>query len=234
MINIIDYHTHILPGIDDGSKDEEQSLAMINSLKEQGVTTICLTPHFYHFKEDIESFIQRRKEAFEKIKPLGETTGIKFVLGSEVYFDESILYLEDLRPLCLNEGRYILLELPFDVSINSSWIQKIIKLKVNKQVTPILAHVDRYPKIANQPDVFDELLGIGCKIQMNLSAIDSGIFKRKKWINRIKDGEIHALGSDCHNMDTRPPAYKIYSDQIKKAVDPSVFDNITQKEFFAV
>ena len=83
-MQLFDMHSHILPGIDDGAKTVEDSLELLSCLKNQGVTNVCLTPHFYTNEISLEDFIAERAEKFEKFKP-HIPNGMNIVLGTEVY-----------------------------------------------------------------------------------------------------------------------------------------------------
>ena len=82
-MQLFDMHSHILPGIDDGAKTIEDSLELLSCLKKQGVTNVCLTPHFYTNEISLEDFIAERAEKFEKFKP-HIPNGMNIVLGTEV------------------------------------------------------------------------------------------------------------------------------------------------------
>ena len=66
---MIDFHTHILPGMDDGSKDVRESVSMLRLEGKRGIDTVCLTPHFYAEQNSPEQFLERRKRAWQKLKP---------------------------------------------------------------------------------------------------------------------------------------------------------------------
>ena len=100
---MIDFHTHILPGVDDGSKNVEESLLMLDSMKNQGVKTVIATPHFYANDESVESFLSRRNEAFSSLKK-SLADGPEIILGAEVRYYDGISRLEDLKKLRI-EGR---------------------------------------------------------------------------------------------------------------------------------
>ena len=81
-----DFHSHILPGIDDGSKDVQMSEQMLKLEAESGITTIVATPHFYLSEQGVEKFAAKREAAFEKLKPVAERMGIEIVKGAEVLY----------------------------------------------------------------------------------------------------------------------------------------------------
>ena len=102
-MKVVDFHTHILPGIDDGSSSVEESLAMLQMEKEQGASLVVATPHFYPQNDRPEKFLQRRKAAFEqlteKISPDDKLPQI--ILGAEVYYFKGIGQWEGLRDFAI-------------------------------------------------------------------------------------------------------------------------------------
>ena len=111
---MIDFHSHILPGIDDGSENVETSLQMIAALKEQGVDTICATSHFYATERTPQRFLFRREEAFEALKASLPADAPKILLGAEVLYFPGIAHMEELPELCLEGTNLLLLEMPFE------------------------------------------------------------------------------------------------------------------------
>lgn len=83
---MIDFHTHILPGIDDGAKSLEESLSLLKMEQEQGVDTIVLTPHYFHERQSLDAFLQQRNTAYEQLRHAAEREkiSINFHLGAEV------------------------------------------------------------------------------------------------------------------------------------------------------
>ena len=204
MIPFCDLHTHILPGMDDGSKDPEMSVQMLKAQMEQGVDRVFLTPHYYPV-ESVASFIARRDRAMDKLAEAmaKETAPLPQVcLGAEVAYRPGIGYEPDLRQLCLGNSEYLLLELPF-----APWSKDILRdirnMICTKGITPILAHLDRYMGMQKK-DIFQEVLEQGVLVQLNAESL-------LHWRTRaaakklLKQGAVHALGSDSHNLRDRAP-----------------------------
>ena len=110
---MIDFHSHILPGIDDGSKDVAESLAMLSALKEQGVDTVVATPHFYANHHSVEEFLRRRQKAMDRLSAELSEGAPTIVLGAEVRYYEGISHLQNLESLCIGDSKLLLLEMPF-------------------------------------------------------------------------------------------------------------------------
>ena len=151
---MIDFHSHILPAMDDGSKNEQESIAMLTELKNQGITRVIATPHFYANGESVSAFLSRRQKSFEKLNLNSNFPQV--VLGAEVRYYEGISRLADLTKLCINGTDLLLLEMP-----SAKWtdfvIKELISLASNGNITLVLAHIERY--IFMQPkSVFVDLL----------------------------------------------------------------------------
>lgn len=216
---MIDFHSHILPGIDDGSKSAEESHEMILRLKSQGVKRIVATPHFYANDESVADFIKRRKAAYDKIAPFLKEDYPQIVLGAEVRYYEGISTLGQLEDLCVEGTDLLLMEMP-----SGRWTEYVLNelnnISLQGKVTLVLAHIERY--IGNQSSsVFADLLGNDVLMQVNARFLTE-FFTKRKAINLFKRERIHFIGSDCHNMTSRPP-------EILKAYD--VIENKLGKDF---
>jgi protein-tyrosine phosphatase len=225
---MFDCHTHILPGIDDGASTLEESKKMLTSLYEQGVTTVCLTPHFYHNDETLAQFLEKRDEAFAQVNSFSQELGITLIPASETYFTDSLFHISDLSPLCLDGKRYLLLEFPYHYDFSRRHMEKIQKLIVNRNVRPVLAHIERYTNLFKKVLLIDELIDMGCFMQVNMSSLYDGFFNRQRILKYIKNGQVHLLGTDCHNMESRPPDFKRSVSFIAQKLGDKYIDNFMQ------
>jgi protein-tyrosine phosphatase len=199
---MIDFHSHILPGIDDGSKDIATSLLMLNALKKQGADTVCATSHFYATQRSVHRFLFRRQEAWEKLEEVLPQDAPRILLGAEVLYFPGISHMEELSELCLEGTNLLLLEMPFE-PWTSHCTQEVRELARNGEVQILLAHIERY--FYFQPiEVWDEFLDLGILMQSNAEFFLP--FKtRRKALKLLENGYIHLLGSDAHNMSSRAP-----------------------------
>ncbi|MEG1836053.1 MAG: CpsB/CapC family capsule biosynthesis tyrosine phosphatase [Oscillospiraceae bacterium] len=215
----VDCHTHILPNIDDGSKSIEMSIQMIDMLLAQETSQIWLTPHFDALHQTIDDFTKSREKAFEEI--LLHYNRELFVLGSEVFLSEPLLACEDISQLCIANTPYILIEL--DASYEFEKNEKMLSTLISKYaVTPIIAHIERYAKVFVSDKAISNLLELGCGIQMNTKIFKSMSFNRALAIERISNGEISLLGTDCHNMELRTPEFLTAIDYIEKKLGKEI------------
>ncbi len=196
-----DLHTHILPGMDDGSKDTEESLALLRMEMAQGVETIVLTPHFYRWQEPAGAFLERRRQAFDRLRAALPPEAPSLLLGAEAAWFPTMAEEPLLERLCLGDSRYFLLELPFE-RWHTRLLDQLYDLTCATGLTPILAHVERYLSLQDQGQMA-ELTSMGLPMQMNADSL-LRFWSRKKYLNLLTAGTWY-LGSDCHNLDRRPP-----------------------------
>ena len=199
---MIDFHSHILPNIDDGSRNVKMSLEMVYACMDQSVDTVCATPHYYATHRTPEHFLERRQEAWEALDAVLPEDAPHILLGAEVLYFPGISRMEELPSLCLEGTNILLLEMPFD-SWSEYYIREVRELACSGRFTVMLAHIERY--YAKQPvSVWDEFLDLDILMQANADFFIPFRTKRKA-LNLLKEGRIHVLGSDAHNMTTRPP-----------------------------
>lgn len=218
---VIDFHTHVLPAVDDGSKSVEQSIEMLASLAEQSVNTVVATPHFYANDESVEDFLEKRNRAYEILKSHGRFEQ-NIILGAEVRYYDGISHLQDLKKLRIEGTKLLLIEMPFDKWTNYA-ISEIIDIASRGKITPVLAHIDRYLPIINN-DLIKRLSAHGVLFQINASSFE-GLVKSSKAIRLLINGFVHFIGSDCHNTSDRAPNIKIASDKIDKKLGNGAFED---------
>ncbi len=206
----IDLHSHILPGMDDGAADINESMAMLKMLADAKVDKVVLTPHFYRQNEKISSFLKRRAEAFEKLSEAASEMRLcpELILGAEVYFYPSLSSDPDFHELCIQNTDFVLLEMPFE-QFHDNFYSGFSKFMNHCEEKILLAHVERYLSFGNKPEDIMRLFEYGSALcQMNCSSLaETGYFKKKVLLNLISDGLISGIGTDAHNTSRRPPMY---------------------------
>ena len=196
-----DFHSHILPGMDDGSRDTAQSAALLRTAAEQGIRCIAATSHFYPTDERPETFLKRRRRALEALSGVWEDSFPQVVPGAEVYYFAGISRVDAITDLRIEGTPLLLLEMPFS-EWSDSMVNEILQLHRKPGVTVLLAHIERYLRW-QRPDVWDTLLNSGVLMQSNAEFVLSWRTKRRA-VRMLPDGRIHLLGSDCHNRTSRP------------------------------
>jgi protein-tyrosine phosphatase len=204
-LSFVDLHTHCLPQMDDGAKDCNMSIQMLQTLKKQGVRKAFLTSHYYSQRESLSGFLQRRSDSYQILSSFqGIADSPETFLGAEIYLTQE-LYEQDLRPLCLGDTRILLLELPRQ-SYRPWILEELHNLTYALNIIPVLAHIERYQTYYHSQD-FKELLSFEDLIlQFNAGALQSRENRRFLY-SLSEEGYPMLIGSDTHNMSARMPSF---------------------------
>lgn len=205
MRTVVDFHSHILPHVDDGSASVEESIAMLRMEAEQGISCVVATPHFYAQHDTPERFLKRRtraemilREEMSKYRDLPE---IK--TGAEVYFFKGISDSDVISELTIDSKRCILIEMPVSPWTKSMYCE-LEGLYVKRGITPIIAHIDRYISRFRTFGIPKRLSELPVLVQANAE-----FFLQRSTasmaIRMLRNDGIHLLGSDCHNLKSRKP-----------------------------
>ena len=205
MSTVVDFHSHVLPGIDDGSSSVEESVAMLRMESEQGIKRVIATPHFYAHRDNLERFLERRTRSEQILrKELAKHTGLpELSIGAEVHFFTGISNSKAISNLVIDSTTYILIEMP-----HPPWTEDMYRelegIFTKRGLTPIIAHVDRYISRFRTFKIPQRLSELPVLVQANA---DFFIEKRtaSMAIRMLRDGQIQLLGSDCHNLSSRKP-----------------------------
>ena len=217
-----DLHTHILPGLDDGSRSIEESLELLWMEQDQGVDTVALTPHFYGWQENAQSFLKRRAQALNRLRAALPPEAPSLLPGAEVAWFPTLADYAHLERLCFGDSGYFLLELPFE-PWPARLLDRLYSLTCTTGLIPVLAHVERY-SFQNRGQL-EELLSMGLPMQMDAdSLLDRK--SRRRCMRWLKQGQWY-LGSDCHSLDERPPVLKEAVWQIEKKLGPGRAGRLT-------
>lgn len=213
---MIDMHTHILPQLDDGAKDLETAVKLLEVERSQGVEKLVFTPHYYGRKNSPSQFLEKRNAAFERLRaklPAGLTTR----LGAEIHFTGvNKPDYDGLCSLALEGTKYLLLELPFTTAWTASLVESLGELISETGYTPIIAHVERYAEVQKNPALASVFANMGCLLQVNTQAfLDKK--ERKLAFALLKHGLVHCLGTDTHDLALRAPTYERAKACVEKA-----------------
>ena len=199
---MIDFHSHILPCMDDGCESAEESVAVLELLYQSGVRKVMLTPHYYAEKESVDEFLLRRETSYKRLKEEINKTSLELPelsLGAEVKFFYGISQKTDVKKLCYEGTKCLLLEMPFE-KWNKSVYAEVMNLQGRCGITTLIAHFNRYISLGNS---FKDVVSLSSPLQLNAE-----VYKKKigtgRWLKYL-DTEDIVLGSDCHNMGTRKP-----------------------------
>lgn len=223
---MIDVHTHILPGIDDGSKSVEMSLEMLRISAAQGVKTVVATPHFYPTRNNPEKFYEDRQRAWEQLGQLPEDLP-QVLLGAEVAYFEGISRSSQLEAMRLGSSDLLLVEMPM-----SPWTDRMMEelrqIPGNLGLQPVLAHVDRYLHRSQLPRYLEDILDMEIPLQVSASAFGK-FSERGKMLRLVKNGCVDFIGSDAHNLTTRVPNMADAAQVISKKLGEEALQDITAR-----
>ena len=226
MNGLIDFHSHVLPGIDDGSKSVEMSIQMLRVEAQQGIGHVVATPHFYPQYDTPERFLKRRAAAEIALREeMQKHTGMpELSVGAEVYYFPGISDSEGISELTIDQKRCILIEMP-----TSTWTEAMYRelegLYVKRDLVPIIAHIDRYIGRFSNHGILNRLERLPVLIQANaeffLERYTSSLALRM-----LKKEEIHLLGSDCHDLSSRKPNLQDALDLIYRRLGRDAMEGI--------
>lgn len=204
MVDLIDIHTHILPGLDDGASSDEDALQLARAAHEEGITTIIATPHhangvYLNAAAEVTRHVQALNE-----KLVLEGLPVTLFPGQEIRVHDDLLdawHRGEL--LSLAGSKYVLLEMP------SSRIPQTMGDLVHELgvmgLKPIIAHPERNAEVVSQPERLEELLDLGAYAQVTTHSLLGGFGKRieqSAW-TLLKRGSIHIVSSDAHHVERR-------------------------------
>ena len=224
---LADIHSHILPGIDDGSRTTEESIELIGLAYEQGFRTFTATSHYSrrHDNPDIESMTAELNEAVHKRYP-----DVMIYPGHETFYHEELPERIDIgQARCLNGSSYVLVE--FDLGTGFGDIMRGLRRISEHGYTPVLAHFERYAAL-REGDRAEEIKSLGAVMQMNYECIRDGrLFDRDvKWCRKqVERGVTDLLGTDMHRTDYRPPDTVNAQQWLRRKTDSDSFDILTRR-----
>ena len=202
-------HCHILPGIDDGARDEETSLRMLEQESREGAKAVIFTPHFKPSHRNASP--QQVIDLTDRLQDLTDEIGLKLDLypGNEIlYFGEVPELLAQGKILTLAGSDHVLIE--FHPADPYDRIRQGVYEILAAGFVPVLAHVERYNCILEHPERADELIGMGGRIQVNAMSVlgKSGFRIRQFTRNLIRNDRVDFLSTDAHDLKYRPVKLK--------------------------
>ena len=205
---LIDVHNHSMPGVDDGSQDSDMTFQMLQMAYEEGIRAVILTPHYKSTMSDETT--QKRYAAYRKACLMAEKVSprLKLYLGEELYYDSKMVQrLREGRALTLNGTQYVLAEFP--VYVDYPYIRQAVQDLWAAGYLPVLAHIERYEALKKMDHV-EELVNAE-------SVIGKAGFRTKHYLMKlIRKDLVHFVGTDAHNISSRPPQMKACAAYLKK------------------
>lgn len=225
---MIDFHSHILPNVDDGSKSIEESINLIKEAEQAGFNSIISTSHYIEGYYEVEN--EQRKEIINNIKEIIDEQKIKMniFLGNENYISDNIVQLiKDNKAATINGSDYIL----FETSLNAKPLNlyNMVYEMMQNNLKPILAHPERYSYIQENPQIVFDLIEKGVLMQSNYASIAGYYGKRAQIISKkmLENNMVHFLGTDVHRQRTIYPKIEEILDKITKIVGKDKLKELT-------
>lgn len=226
---MIDFHTHILPNVDDGAKSIEESMLLLKEAKNAGFNTTVLTSHYMENYYEIN--VEERTNLLNSIKNCLQEQKIdmNLILGNEIYITDKISELIKSNEVCsINNTRYVLFELPFNMKpIN---LYDVIYNMLQNKFVPILAHPERYSFIQQNPNIVCDLIEKGVLMQSNYGSFIGQYGKKAKIIMKklLQNDMIHILGTDVHRVNTIYPKIPQILSSMEKFIGKERLELITK------
>lgn len=196
----VDMHSHLLPGIDDGAKTMDDTIAMLAKFESMGYQKVITTPHVYSdCYKNTPKIIQ---DALVKVRETASALGLKIQIeaAAEYYCDEYFMDLIKQGTLLSIGGKYVLIEFPFMTEMDN-WNSFVFQLQA-KGFTPIIAHFERYLYWHGSVEVAKEMKEQGCMIQLNINSLTGhyGLDVKKQAERMIDAKFVDFLATDCHRI----------------------------------
>lgn len=223
---MIDLHSHILPGIDDGAKEMAVTMEMLQIAVKDGTKRIVATPHFYtgYYENTYEDVYKLVKGINVKAKE--KEIDIDVVSGQEIFLDKHTLeFYKQGTIRGIDETKYMLIELSME-SMPKDALNIIYELRI-EGVAPIIAHPERYNYIVEKPSRINEFIEEGCFFQINSGSISGMFGKRIQKISQmfIQHGVCDFIASDAHSNGMRSPKMKETLEQVE-SLNHVLYENV--------
>ena len=201
---MIDLHTHILPGVDDGARSLAESRQLALEAAGEGVSVLAATPHV---RADFPTTAEMMEEGVAQLREDFVEQGIpvQVLHGGEI--DIGLLWAiptDELRRLTIAQtGRYLLLEFPYrgwPLALDSA-VTRLVELGL----TPLLAHPERNPEVQDRPDRLGKLVDAGALVQVTSASLDGRLDRASQasGVRLLELGLVHVLASDAHGPHIR-------------------------------
>lgn len=232
-MSVIDFHSHVLPRIDDGSHSSEESLGMLQISASQGIDVMAATSHFYATEDRISSFLNRRRCSEERLKErmnqelTKEERIPRLIMGAEVAFFTGISRAERLEELTYEGTDFLLLEMPF-TKWNKSEIEEVRYILERRKLRVMLAHLERFLMIPGNKKRIYELMELPVYVQINAGSFERW-GERRQISKMIRKKEQIFLGSDCHGIHHRVPNLKNGREALEKMMGSTFIDKMDKE-----
>ncbi len=217
MDGLIDIHSHILPGVDDGAVNHKTSMKMLEIAWNDGIRQVILTPHNKPMRHNVSlKTLQKLAEDLD-IEARHQGMTFTFYMGNEIYYRSDIIEaLEEGKACTMARSSYILVE--FSPMDDFDYIRKGIYQVLSAGYRPIIAHIERYQCMLNKPEHVASLHKMGCYIQVNAGSVmgQYGFAIKRMTRKLLKQELVSFIASDAHDTEKRAPRLKECAKYISK------------------
>lgn len=229
----IDFHAHLLPNMDDGSKSAAASVRMLENAWKQGAGIVVCTSHFWPLATTVPEYLKKREGSAGLLNSvLADRKGPvpKLVLGAECGWVKNISRFPELKALCIENTSYLLMELPM-AEWSDDLFEELYRLNTEHGICPIIAHPDRYGRSIREHDAIPKFAQLDCLFQLNVTPFLS--LMSRSFSFKLLSGPVPCvLGSDMHDDG---PGSQQYS-KARQAIDRrfgerelEVIDTVSEK-----
>lgn len=231
-LEIVELHSHILPQFDDGSTSVEMSLAMLKKMAEQGITVVCATSHYYEDENTITTFCERRNQALKNLLAVMPQGLPRILPAAEVAYFPHISEKCDLKKLCIEGTRTLMLEMPF-CEWNDFQVEEVNALVLDMGFNVVLVHPERFCFSKGNIHRLERLAQLPIGLQVNASSLIHWRTRRKA-LEILQMTERPLLGSDCHNLTTRPPNLREGRSVVRKKLGDDFLRSMDKEAAFII
>lgn len=225
---MIDMHSHILPNIDDGARDIEETFHLIQEAQKVGFEAIVSTSHYMegYYETDTPEREVWVKAIYDKLQE--KNINIKLFLGNEIYLSENMItLLEEGKASTINDTSYVLFEMPLNVEPLN--LYDILYEMMQYKIVPILAHPERYTFVQQEPELIYDLVQKGVLMQANYASILGYYGQKAQWMvtKLLENNMIHFLGSDVHRQNTIYPKIPQILEELQELIGEKKLEELT-------
>lgn len=225
---MIDFHTHILPNIDDGARNIEETIQLMQEAQQAGFEAIIATSHYMegYYETDVSGREIWMNAIYQKLQE--ENIDLKLYLGNEIYLSDNIIsLLEEGKASTINNTSYVLFEMPLNIEPLN--LYHVVYEMLQYKIVPILAHPERYTFVQQDPELIYDLIEKGVLMQSNYASIIGYYGSKAQVIVKkfLESNMVHFLGSDVHRSNTIYPRIPQILEQLVQMIGKEKLEELT-------
>ncbi len=233
---MVDFHSHVLPYIDDGADSMEEAVRLCEIAKESGTDKLIVTPHLAEAYE-VREFIRLRDRRLDELRSELDKRKIELEVypGAELYVNDDIFYAPMLDSATINGSRYILIEFDFR-GLNINRLIKYVEEFLDRTCIPIIAHPERYYFMQADYDIVNHLADMGALFQLNAPSLAGYMGPAAQELSFLMTVNRLAsfIGTDAHSVAHRPTNLGGMIQHFPTAVNPQIYKDMLNKNPLAV